>query len=166
MEYIKNLKENEFNEMVGEVYCSILGKYIKIEIEEDVPQKYIEQQVQYLNSIDEKILMEICIYSTKFCKTEMKEYPEKEYVRGLYDTVSAKDIMNYMDIRKLRIDMYEDEDDKEIRALNLSGSCEWDKENGIQWLIKDDEITYVGRWDDLNIWYSDVSDPICNYVIR
>ena len=29
-----------------------------------------------------------------------------------------------------------------------------------------DEIIYVGRWDDLNIWYSDVSDLICNYVIR
>lgn len=166
MKYLKNLKENEFNEVVGEVYFSILGKYIEIEIEEDVPQDYIEQQVQYLNSIDEKILREICINSIKFCKEEMKDYPEKEYARGLYDTISEKNIMNFMDIRKLRIDMYEDEDDKQSRVLNLSGSCEWDKENGIQWLIKNDEIIYVGRWEDLNIWYSDVNDPICNYVIR
>ncbi len=165
MEYIKNLHENEFGELEGEVYFNYIGKYITIEIEEDVPQDYVDKQVKYLNSVDEDIILCLCENSLKFCMAEMKEYPNKGYSEGLFEVSQVKDILKFMDVMRLRVDMCEEED-ADTNVLNLSGSCEWDKENGIQWLIKENEVIYVGRWDDLNIFYSDVSDPICNYVLR
>lgn len=41
--------------------------------------------------------------------------------------------------------MYSNESAKEICVLNLSGACDWDEENRIQWLIKEDEVVYAGH---------------------
>ena len=40
------------------------------------------------------------------------------------------------------------------------------KKNGIQWLVKDGKVIYVGTWDDLSLWNSDLNNPITNYVLR
>ena len=53
-----------------------------------------------------------------------------------------------------------------MKVLNLSGCCAWDEENGIQWLVIDGKVIYVGTWDDLSLWNSDLNNPITNYVLR
>ena len=51
--------------------------------------------------------------------------------------------------------------------LNLSGSCDWDEENGIQWLIKEDEVVYAGAYQDLSIWYSPYEkETLFNFALR
>lgn len=163
MELIKELSENEFEEMEGKVYFQYLKKDIYIKFDKDVPLDYVYKNITYLNSINDSLMLELCKYSIKFCKTIMSDYPDVNYNPGLYNLKDTFDILNYMDIIRLKVDMYEDES---ISVLNLSGSCEWDKENGIQWLIKEDRLVYVGTWDDLNIWYSDLTDDLTNYVCK
>lgn len=165
MDLINNLHENEFGELEGEVYFNYFNKTIKVEIEEGVQESYVHKQIEYLNSIKDNIIFDICKFSFIFCKEEMKAYPDKNYPKGLISINKEEDIWNYMSVEKIRIELCEEEDE-DINVLNLSGYCDWDEENGIQWIIKDGIVVYVGKWDDLSIWYSNMDSAITNYVLR
>lgn len=167
MSVIKNLKENEFGEMEGEVYFNAIKQDITIYFEKEVPMDYVEKQVAYLQSLDEKVIRQLCYYSDLFRKEEMEEYPDKDYSEGMDQIDDLLDLFDYMCITALTIEMYKDESVKEMRVLNLSGGCDWDEENGIQWLIKEDEVVYVGAYDGLSIWYSPYEqNDLFNYALR
>lgn len=165
MEFIKNLHENDFGELEGDVYFKYFDKIIQVEIEEGVQEPYVHKQIDYLNSISDSLISDICKFSFMFCKDEIKAYPDKKYPEGLTEINKVEDVLNYMSIEKIRIELCEEENEN-IKVLNLSGYCDWDEENGIQWIIKDDAVVYVGKWDDLSIWYSNMDSTITNYVLR
>lgn len=48
MSVIKNLKENEFGELEGEVYFNALNQNIVVRFDKEVPMDYVEKQVEYL----------------------------------------------------------------------------------------------------------------------
>ena len=79
------------------------------------------------------------------------------------DEGRTKGILKYMQFDELVVNLPED---MSCYGINLVGSCDWDEENGIQWLIKDDTVVYTGPWADLNIWYSHYEELICNYVLE
>lgn len=162
MNLIKNLKENEFEQMEGNVFFDYLKKDISILFEKEVPIEYVEKNIEYLNSLNEKVMLSLCAYSMKFCKKIMLDYPDVDYLLGLKQVDSPLEILNFMEILRLKVDMYKDYN---VDVLNLSGSCAWDEDNGIQWLIKENKVVYVGPWDDLDIWYADLENVFTNYVI-
>jgi len=162
MDLIRNLKENEFDEMEGEVYFEYLNKYIHLIYVKDIDYTYVKKVANYLNKIDEKIMNKLVEYSIKYCNDMISNYPDVEYKKGLCNLKNPIDILNYLEVNRLKIDEFSDENSN---VLNLSGSCEWDRENGFQWLIRDDKILYVGAWDDLNIWLSPLDDKWSNYVL-
>lgn len=163
MNIINSLDINDFGEMEGKIYCKPLAKELFIEFPQEVEIEYVERMIKYLNELDNNVINKLCEYSIKYCKDIMYEYPYINYSFTLKDIKKVTDILDYISIERLRIDKCE-ENNENILALNLSGSCEWSEEGGIEWLIKDNIVTYVGRWDDLNIWHSPVEDEYGNYV--
>ena len=161
MNLIKNLVENEFEQMEGDIYFNFLKKDISILYEKEVPMEYIIKSIEYLNSLDQNVMRSLCEYAKKFSRKMINNYPDVNYPIGLKNISEALEILNYMEILRLKVDMYKDDS---IRVLNLSGSCAWDEDNGIQWLIKEDKVIYVGPWDDLDIWYADLDNEFTNYV--
>ncbi len=164
MELIKNITENEFGEMVGEVWFKHIDGYIDLRFEQDVPMEYVYKVAEKLNCLQENTFNDIYKYSILYCKDMVESYPDMEIDIDTDSFEKDSDIMSYMEFEELVINLPEDLSEV---GINLGGSCEWDIENGIQWLIKGDEVVYVGSWDDLNIWYSPYEeDEICNYVIH
>ncbi|GFI24492.1 hypothetical protein IMSAGC011_03293 [Lachnospiraceae bacterium] len=167
MSEIKNLKENEFGEMEGEVYFNAINQNITVLFEKEVPMDYVEKQVEYLQALDEKVIQKMCYYADLFRKEEMEAYPDKDYPEGMDKINNPLELLDYFAITELQIEMYANENVKEVRVLNLSGSCDWDEENGIQWLIKEDEVVYTGAYDGLGIWDSHYEKNIrFNYALR
>lgn len=159
MELIKDIKENEYEEMVGKVYFNYVEDYIDLRFEKNIPMEYVYQTAEKLNSIQETLIDEICRYSIVFCKDVLERRSKmKEEVNNLND---PKGIFKYMQFDELVVNLPED---MSCYGINLVGSCDWDEENGIQWLIKEDAVVYAGPWADLNIWYSPYEEFLCNYV--
>lgn len=165
MSQIKNLHKNRYGEMEAECFFQYFNKDILLEIESDVSVEYAEKQVEYLNSMEEDIISEICKYSLLFCKEFMRAYPDIDYPEGMGEIENDKDILRFMSIDRLYVEHCKPENEN-VKVLNLSGCCAWDEENGIQWLIKDGKVIYVGTWDDLSLWNSDLNNPITNYILR
>ena len=167
MSSIKNLRENEFEEMEGEVYFNAIGQNIVIRFDKEVPMDYVEKQVEYLQSLNKKVIYNMCYYANLFRKEEMKNYPNKDYPPNMDQIDNPLELLHYISITDLHVEMYTNESAKEICVLNLSGSCDWDEENGIQWLIKEDEVVYAGAYQDLSIWYSPYeTDTLFNFALR
>ena len=160
MELIKDIKENEFGEMVGSVYFKYIDEYIDLRFESDVPLEYVQKSAELLNSIQETLIDEICKYSILFCKDVLERCSKMKKAINSLD--NPKGILKYMQFDELVVNLPED---MSSYGINLVGSCDWDEENGIQWLIKDDTVVYTGPWADLNIWYSHYEKFICNYVL-
>lgn len=161
MELIKNIHEDEFGDMEGQVYFKFFDKYIDINFEKDVPMDYVMKNAKYLNSISEDVILKLCEYSFIYCKDFTKAYPDIQYDEGLIEISKPSKVLKYMEICSLKVDMPQDET---TCVLNLSGGCDWEDEDGMQWLIRDDEVIYVGSWDDLDPWMESLDKGWCNYV--
>lgn len=167
MPVINNLRENEFGEMEGEVYFNAIDQNIAIRFDKEVPMDYVKKQVEYLQSLDKKVIRKMCHYANLFREEEMYNYPNKDHPPNMGQIDDPLEILGCISITDLQVEMYADESAKEICVLNLSGSCDWDEENGIQWLIKEDEVVYAGAYNDLSIWYSPYDkDTLFNYALR
>ena len=49
---IKDLHENEFKEMVGTFYSTVLGYEIEVMYAKDISQNYEEKNIEYFNNLD------------------------------------------------------------------------------------------------------------------
>ena len=97
----------------------------------------------------------------------MENYPNKDYPPNMNQIDNPLEILDYISITDMQVEMYTSESAKEICVLNLSGSCDWDEENGIQWLIKEDEVVYAGAYNDVSIWHSFYEeDTLFNFALR
>lgn len=167
MSVIKNLKENEFEEIEGEVYFNALNQNIIVRFDKEVPMGYVEKQVEYLQSLNKKVIYQMCYYADLFRREEMENYPNKDYPPNMNQIDNPLEILDYISITDMQVDMYTSESTKEICVLNLSGSCDWDEENGIQWLIKEDEVVYAGAYNDVSIWHDSYEeDTLFNFALR
>ena len=166
MTYIRNIKENESGRMEGEVDLGAIKQNIIVMFDKKAPIDYVKSQLEYLWSLDDKIIKKMCFYADLYRKDIMEECPDQDYPEGLERVKDPLELWEYMGITSLKVDLYKNEDVKKVRVLNLIGWCDWDEENGIEWLIKEDEVVYVGANDWVNIWYSPYEDNLFNYVSK
>lgn len=161
MDLIRNIYENEYEEMEGEVYFAYIDKYIHLIYEKDIPMDYVYKTVSLLQEFDEQMMYEMCKYSVKYCKDTLERFPDMELDIDVNKLDNPLNILEYMKITGLIINMPEDM--MEI-GINLEGACDWAEEIGIQWLIKGKRVVYVGSWSMLDIWLSSYEESLSNYA--
>lgn len=152
---IKDLHENEFEEMVGTFYSTVLGYEIEVMYAKDISQNYVEKNVEYFNNLDPAFVEKLCAALKRFFDGYYKMNPDlsEDFADDLieeYDT-DPKSILKYIDIGIYSIDEYDIENEN-IPVLNLSGDCEWDGDQQITIMAKDNNLVYVGPWTDYSVW--------------
>lgn len=66
----------------------------------------------------------------------------------------------YMELCSLVADYDEDE----RLGLNIVEECQWYEDGGFSIIIIEDDVKYVGVWDDWNIWDIDDFEYLHHYV--
>ncbi len=162
MELIKDIRENRFGKMEGKVYFEYLGEYIGLRFKKDIPMDYVIKTAEKMNALTEDIMNKLFECSIIYCRENLEE---REYLKRkirLDKLEKPSDILKYMEINGLIVNLPED---MSKVAVNLEGSCDWEEEDGIQWLIRDDAVVYTGPWADINIWRSKVREEgFLNYA--
>ena len=152
---IKDLHENEFKEMVGTFYSTVLGYEIEVMYAKDISQNYVEKNVEYFNNLDSAFVEKLCAALKRFFDGYYEMNPDlsEDFADDLieeYDT-DPKSILKYIDIGVYYFDEY-DVENENVPVLNLSGDCEWDGDRQITILAKDNNLVYVGPWTDYSVW--------------
>lgn len=155
---IKDLHENEFKEMVGTFYSTVLGYEIEVMYAKDISQNYVEKNIEYFNNLDSAFVEKLCAALKRFFDDYYEMNPDlsEDFADDLieeYDT-DPKSILKYIDIGIYKFDEY-DVENENVPVLNLSGDCEWDGDRQITILAKDNNLVYVGPFLEYSVWYQE-----------
>ncbi len=167
---IKDLHENEFEEMVGTFYSTVLGYEIEVTYAKDIDQNYVEKNVKYFNNLDSAFVEKLCAALKRFfdgyykMNPDLSEYFADDLIEE-YDT-DPKSILKYIDIGIYKFDEY-DVENENVLVLNLSGDCEWDGDRQITIMAKDNNLVYVGSYLHYSVWYQEgvVKYHLDNYAV-
>ena len=150
---IKNVEKNTYTNMLeGNFWVEKLGQYIQISYDPSIDFKYVEESICYFDRNISQIQSLLAPSILRFCKNQMKNYPDVDYPIGM-ECIDISSVWNFVKIEELHIDCYEP-NLKDLKVLNLYGSCDWEFDDGLQWLIRDGKVIYSGAWNNYNVWQS------------
>ena len=164
-----NSSKNEFDEIEGTAYFPYFDEKITVICRGNVTAEYVETCLQYLEKVDETLMLQICKYASYFLKDKLENTSigdaggEEAFP---YDNLL--DLQQYFHFGILYIDAPPEPvaETSKVNVLNLSGGCDWWEDEGLQCLVKDGEVVYLGYFNGLNIWRSRYDeDYIGNYVL-
>lgn len=140
---IENLIKDEHG-MYGNMHCKWLEQQLEVMIAEDVSIEYASLCADSLNSINDNLINDICraaiAYAEEFCEMVGQEPPKVNAIR---------DILQYIEFGTLQIDEPEDES---IPVVHLGGGCDWEPEHGIEMIIRNGELIYLGAYNGEWAW--------------
>jgi len=143
MELIRNLREGEFG-LEGESYFQRFSTYIKVYADEEANEAYIKICAAYMNSLESNIIEALCKASIRYCDDVLKMTGQAERVFS-----QPCDVLQLIQPSSLIVPDPENGSDP---VVHLELECEWEDEHGMEWLVRDGEVLYVGSFNDVNEW--------------
>ncbi|KAB2935339.1 MAG: hypothetical protein F9K24_01020 [Leptonema illini] len=142
MELIKEKAGSAGNE--GEVWFSLFNKYIGYLVEDSADISYVRACAEYLNNLPETTVLAIFSASIRYCNSfldaigePVREFPNPHDIKGsIFPSLLI--IPNPQESRK--------------PALHLELNCDWEIEHGMEWVIRDDRVLYVGAFNGEDAW--------------
>lgn len=165
---LRNSFINEFDQMEGTAFFPYLNKDITVICRKGVSSEYTEKCLEYLEEVDDVLMLQICKYAEVFLKATL----ENTSVGDLGDEEAfpyddLPDLLQYISFETLYIEEPPEsiKDASEAKVLNLTGGCEWWEDEGLQCLVRDGEVIYLGYFEDLSVWGDYSEMYIGNYVL-
>lgn len=166
---LKDSFKNEFGEIEGTAFFPYFNENITVICRDGVASEYVEKCLQYLEEVDETLMFQICKYAEYFLKdkletTSIGEIGDEE----AFPYENLLDLQRYFHFGILYIDAPPEPvaETMQTHVLNLSGGCDWWEDEGLQCLVKDGEVVYLGYFNRFNIWNGCYSEAyIGNYAL-
>lgn len=165
---LKNAFKNEFGEIEGTAFFPYFNKEIDVICRGEAAPEYIEKCLKYLEEADEVLISRICRYAEFFLKDMLENTSVGETGGGeAFPYDNRLDLLKYIHFETLYIEAPPKSiaDSSEIRVLNLAGSCDWQEDEGLQCLVRDGSVVYLGYFEDLSVWGDYSERYIGNYVL-
>ena len=143
MELLKNIKATD-EEIEGEVFFSLFDKYIDFFTEGTVGLDYVKKCAEYLNSVNEKVIEDLCLASISYHNEILKLNGENSIK---FD--NPQDILKSIYPACLVVP-YPENGNEPIVHLELN--CEWEKEHGLEWIVRNNKVLYVSSYSGEDSW--------------
>ena len=166
---LRSIYQNEFDEMEGIAFFPYFEKEITVICRKGVSSEYAEKCLKYLEEVDEALILQICKYAEFFLKDKLENTSVGELGDDeAFPYDNLLDLLHYFRFNTLYIDEPPKSiaESSEINVLNLSGGCDWWEDEGLQCLVKNGEVIYLGYFENANVWQNDYSENYYgNYVL-
>lgn len=140
--FIKNLKTNEYFELEGEAYLELFDQNIKVYIDQESDIEYAELCITYLNTLSEGLINEICKASIRYCNEFLDDIGE-----DIIDFSKPTDVLSHITPNTICIPY---PDNKTEPVIDLELNCKWEEEHGMEWIIRNGKVMYVGPYNGVN----------------
>jgi len=143
MELIRNIHKGEFG-LEGEVYFELFAQYFSVYAEDEVDSAYIEACAVSMNSLSEAAIEALCQAAIRYCNDflHMVGQPKKHFE-------NLKDILSIVQPSSLIVPYPENGTET---VVHLELNCDWEIEHGMEWLVRNNEVLYVGGFNDVHEW--------------
>ena len=154
MKIIKNISEGEFG-LEGEVFFNLFKKDIDLTVE-DTDISFAEKCAEYLNNLPTEVVDHLCEASIKYCNNFLEAIgePQKLFKK-------PRDILPLI-YPSVLIVPYPEMPDKPVIHLELN--CEWEEEHGMEWIIRNNKVLYVGAFNGEDPWAEFSEKQSWNYA--
>lgn len=163
---LRDALEDEFGNIVGKALFPYFQKEIELVCAPGVSPEYVRKSLEWLGQLDGKRMEEICRYASYYLQDELENTGVGELLdEGVQHLKGPLDILQYMDFCTLDIEAPKD---PALPVLNLGGWCAWREDEGLQCLLRDWKVVYLGAWDNCSVWqsyYLDDDQYLSNYVL-
>ena len=152
---IRDIFENHVGFMEGTFFSELFGYDITVWYEKDIPLAYIEKNIEYFNNLDQEIVLNICSALKRYYGDVLKNYEE-----------DPKSILECIHLGTYEFNKCKTEDE-DIPVLNLGGDCDWSGDSGVRIAAKNNQLLFVGKWCDINLWSKgprDIFDSMFNFA--
>ena len=154
MELIKNIEKGEFG-LEGEVFFRKFDKYIALSIEDD-NIKFAQKCAEYLDALTDEIVEILCEASIRYCNSFLDAIgePARTFERKL-------DVLELICPSILLIPYPENQNEP---VIHLELNCEWDPEHGMEWVVRENKVLYVGAFNGEDPWSEFSQKETWNYA--
>jgi hypothetical protein len=156
---IRDLGDGEVGKE-GIIDFPLFNVEIAIEIEEDTPIDYAEKCADALFRLEDAEIERFCDGAIRYCE-RMREYFNEMDV-SMPANLSGREILAY--IQPCSIYIVPPKSDGV--AFLLSCNCDWEVEHGLECIIKDGKVIYMGSFISTDPWLGEefLSREYGNYI--
>ncbi len=145
---------------IGKLHSNLFNKTIDVYIEKEADIEYAKKCAEHFSSLNEEMTDKICERTSAFHQYMLEEWDE-DFVNMINSKVppdvTGRDILNYIETPALYVFSPKGDGIGYI----IEGLCEWEPEHGIDIIIRDDSVLYVGTPEGYTPWSDD--EFICDY---
>lgn len=161
-----NVGTDEFDRVTGYAEFPYFHKQIEVICDEGVTAEYAARSIGWLAEVDEALVREICQYALYYLQEELESTSKGELLdEDIQHIREPLEVLRYMEFGSLDIKVPREPG---TPVLNLSGSCDWQEDEGLHCLIKNGRVVYMGSWNDEDVWDERLLNDdryLSNYVL-
>ncbi|GKX49959.1 DUF6985 domain-containing protein [Budvicia aquatica] len=129
---------DEWPMLEGECFFSLFDRYIEFYTDDYADLAYATRCIEYLNNLDDAVIDELCRASIRYHNaSEPVEFS------------NPRDVLTLITPCSLMVPNPENGDEP---VIHLELNCSWEVEHGMEWLIRGDEVLYVGHFTSVDCW--------------
>ncbi len=152
---IKNLRATE-DGFEGEMYFTLFDRDIMVFFEEGANEEYANRCVTYLNSLSDEVVNQLCLASIRYCNDFLYGIGEDEKVFE-----KPSDVLRLVYPSSLIVPEPLNGNEP---VINMELNCEWEIEHGMQLIIRNDSVLYVGGYNGEDPWGDFSTKKSWNYA--
>ena len=156
MELLRNIYESSVSGPQGEGWSELFGKYIQFGVEEEATLEYVKACAEYLNALPEATIKDLCEASIRYCNGFLADIGEPLKSFDNYKSVLS---LIYPSTLIIPEPEYGDEP-----VIWMELNCEWEQEHGMQWVVRNNEVLYVGGFNGTDPWAEISKSTPWNYA--
>lgn len=136
----------------GKMYSELFRKEIDVVLHGDSEDflYYAEKCGDYFNHMPENLIGLLKKYSLRYCE-DMRDFFDPDSP-DVPEGVNQNTVLNYAHVNCLII---EKPKDSSAIGFGVEFSCDWEREHGMEWTIRDGRALYVGDFMGISPWYAD-----------
>jgi hypothetical protein len=140
---VRNIHEGDYGQE-GEVYFSLFEKYITLFNWHGADDTYVMKCAHSLNNLSEVVIDHLCIASIRYCNDFLAGTGQEP---KQFNT--SRDILPLIYPSSLSVPNTKD---PAIPVIHMELNCEWEEEHGMEWIIRNDKVLYVGAYNGSDPW--------------
>ena len=144
-----------FIENYSKVFFSLFNCYIPI-IDESEERGCVENSGTALNNLPQETVSSLCNSTIKYCHAI-----EKALNKPLSKFNDSSDILKMLSPSALIVPWPENENDT---LISIEFNCEFEEEHGLQWLLLNSRLTYVGPFQGISPYEGLAQSAEVNFV--
>lgn len=160
MGIIKNIEQADEMFQKGSLYVPMFGRDIEVWIENEAEMDYAERCAEHLTALSDEMIDTICEKSVIYYQFMLEEWGDFEEVSGgilneirntIPEDAEGRDILKYITSPSLYILSPESDD----IGYSIECGCVWEPEHGLEIIIRNNTVLYVGPAEGLGAWEDD-----------